>query len=54
VETVKAAMGLRGRPFYVVSRAGEVDRIILVEPSGFIRIHRGGANLAASPTFVGR
>jgi glucose/arabinose dehydrogenase len=42
VETVKVTTGLTGRPLYVVSPPGDVDRIFIVEQSGFIRIHKRG------------
>jgi hypothetical protein len=52
LKSVTVATGLTGRPLYVTAPPGDVDRIFIVEQSGFVRIKKRGDPPGLFSTFL--
>lgn len=52
LESVTVTTGLTGRPLFVTSPPGDVNRLFIVEQSGFIRIHKRGDPAGTTTLFL--
>src|SRR5262249_39946222 len=52
LKSVSVVTGLTGRPLYVTAPPGDLNRIFIVEQSGYIRIHKHGDPSTTNTLFL--